>query len=210
MNTRLSVSTIAYLAEQERRDEEEKLRQERAKIEREATQKRQAELNHAKSTLPYSEPLALEICERISSGELLINICADEHMPTTRRATQWLKESQEFAALYKESLNDRLVIFEEQVIKIADDAARDFRDVMRNGRTMRVLDGDAIARAKLRVEVRFRHLKAGNPAKWGDSTTIVTKEANDFDNMTLEEIDKKIADLEAKNEAVKEPAYKAA
>jgi hypothetical protein len=32
MNTRLSVSTIAYLAEQERRDEEERLRQAQEKI----------------------------------------------------------------------------------------------------------------------------------------------------------------------------------
>src|SRR4029077_13001368 len=126
-------------------------------------------------------------------------------LPTVRRVTQWLRENQDFALLYKDSINDRLTIFEEEVIKIADDAARDFRDVARNGRTVRVLDGDAIARAKLRVEVRFRHLKAGNPQKWGDSTTIVTKDANDFDNMTTEEIERKLADLEAKDRSVKEP-----
>jgi len=163
-----------------------------------------------KEILTYSEPLALEICERISSGELLINICADEHMPTVRRVTQWLRESQEFAALYRESLNDRLTIFEEEVIKIADDAARDFRDVVRYGRTVRVLDGDAIARAKLRVEVRFRHLKAGNPAKWGEISTLVTKDGNNFDDMTTEEIEKKLADLEVKDRAVKEPDWKVA
>jgi hypothetical protein len=73
-----------------------------------------------------------------------------------RRVTQWLRESPEFAALYKDSINDRLTIFEEEVIKIADDASRDWREVMRNGRSTRVLDGDAIARAKLRVEVRFK------------------------------------------------------
>jgi hypothetical protein len=33
----------------------------------------------AKESLPFSEPLAIEICERVSSGELFINICADEH-----------------------------------------------------------------------------------------------------------------------------------
>ena len=77
-----------------------------------------------------------------------------------RRVTQWLRESPEFAALYKDSINDRLMIFEEEVIKIADDASRDFRDVVRRGRPTRVLDGDAIARAKLRVEVRLKHLKA--------------------------------------------------
>jgi hypothetical protein len=119
----------------------------RLKAEQEAIEaQRKVELFVAKNTLPYSEPLAIEICERISSGELLINICADEHMPTVRRVTQWLKENGDFDALYKESINDRLTIFEEEVIKIADDAARDFKEITRNGRAMRVLDGEAIAR----------------------------------------------------------------
>jgi hypothetical protein len=205
MNTRLSVSTIAYLAEQERRDEVEKLRAEQAKIEREAAKQQEAELNRQKSALPYAEPLAIEIAERVSSGELLINVCADEHMPTVRRVTQWLQESSEFSILYKGSINDRLTIFEEEVIKIADDASRDFRDVVRGGRTVRVVDGEAIARAKLRVEVRFRHLKAGNPSKWGDQQTIVTKDGNELDHMSLNELESKIAELEFKDRVVKEP-----
>ena len=82
-----------------------------------------------KAAMAYSEPLALEICERISSGELLINICADEHMPTVRRCNQWLNESVEFKGLYGASINDRLNIFEEEIIQIADDAARDFKDI---------------------------------------------------------------------------------
>ena len=175
----------------------------RIKIE-ETEEQRLRVVAKAKSTLPYSEPLSLEICERVSSGELLINICADEHLPTVRRVTQWLRENPEFNILYKESLKDRLTIFEEEVIKIADDASRDFRDVVRNGRAIRVLDGEAIARAKLRVEVRFRHLKSGNPAKWGDSQTIVTKDGNDMDNMSTEELERKLAELERKDAIVKE------
>jgi hypothetical protein len=206
MNTRLSVSTIAYLAEQERRDEEEKLRHEQAKVEQEAILKDQAELNRTKGTLPFSEPAAIEIAERVSSGELLINVCLDEHLPTVRRVTQWLRESPEFAALYKESINDRLTIFEEEVIKIADDASRDFRDVVRNGRTARVLDGDAIARAKLRVEVRLKHLKAYKPSIWGEQSTLNVKQSDplDLDQMTSEELAAKIAELEHKDRVVNE------
>jgi hypothetical protein len=136
-----------------------KLKQEaeaRLKAEQEAIEaKRKIELFVQKGTLPYLESPAIEIAERILSGELLINVCNDEHMPTMRRVTQWLRENYEFNTLYKESINDRLMIFEEEVIKIADDASRDFRDVARNGRPVRVIDGDAIARAKLRVDVRL-------------------------------------------------------
>lgn len=158
-----------------------------------------------KNALPYSEPLAIEICERISSGELLIDICVDDHMPTVRRVTQWPHNS-EFKALYDELINDRLTIFEEQIIKIADDASRDFKEIVRNGRSVRVLDGDAIARAKLRVEVRFRHLKAGRPAKWGDTSTLVTKSVDETEGLTMDELDAKIADLSRKNEAVRNVA----
>jgi hypothetical protein len=167
--------------------------------------RRQTELFVIKSTLSFSEPLAIEVCERVSSGELLINICADEHMPTVRRVTQWLKEKPEFAGLYRESINDRLTIFEEEVIKIADDATRDFRDVVHNGRTTRVLDGDAIARAKLRVEVRFKHLKAYKPSLWAETQTLnVKNDPNDVDNMSAEELSAKIAELEQKDAVVNE------
>src|SRR3984957_17871950 len=169
--------------------------------------KRQLELFVRKSTLPFSETLAIEICERVSSGELLINICQDEHLPTVRRVTQWLRENSDFSLLYKNSINDRLTIFEEEVIKIADDASRDFRDVVRNGRTVRVLDGDAIARAKLRVEVRLKHLKAYKPSIWGETSTLNVRSSdqNDIDNMSQEEMDKKIAELESKEAVVREP-----
>ena len=63
-----------------------------------AEEQRRKLIAKTKELLPFSEPLAIEICERVSSGELLINICADEHLPTVRRTLQWIKESPEFAA----------------------------------------------------------------------------------------------------------------
>jgi hypothetical protein len=170
----------------------------------EAEEDRRKLIMKIRGTLPFTEALAIEICERVSSGELLIDICAAEHLPTVRRTLQWIKESSEFAALYRDSVNDRLTIFEEEVIKIADDAARDFKDVVRHGRPARVLDGDAIARAKLRVEVRFRHLKAFKPSLWAEQSTLHLKQsdATDIDNMTSEELSRKIADLEMKDRIV--------
>ena len=121
-----------------------------------------------------------------------------------RRCKQWMGEHDDFHALYKELLNDRLDIFEEQVIQIADDASRDFKEVARNGRTMKVLDGDAIARAKLRVEVRFRHLKAGRPEKWGDTTTlnVNSKDPLDCSNLSTDELERKLAELDIKDRIV--------
>jgi hypothetical protein len=173
---------------------------------KEVEEERFKQVAKAKESLPFSEPLAIEICERVSSGELLINVCVDEHMPSVRRVTQWLREDPEFAALYRHSINDRLTIFEEEVIKIADDASRDFRDVVRNGRPTRVLDGEAIARAKLRVEVRLKHLKAYKPSIWGEQSTLNVKQSDplDLDQMSTEELAAKISELEHKDRVVNE------
>jgi hypothetical protein len=173
----------------------EKIRADEAEI------KRQRLIRLTKEALPYDELIALEICERVSCGGLLIEICNDEHLPTVRRFYQWLRDNADINSLYKDSINDRLNIFEEQIILIADDASRDFREITRNGRTVRVLDGEAIARAKLRVEVRFKHLKAGRPQKWGDVSTLNLKsdDPNDLSNISQEELEKQIAELDLKN-----------
>ena len=119
---------------------------------------------------------------------------------------QWLKVHGDFAAVYKESINDRLKVFEEEVLKIADDMKQDFKTITKRGKEMRVVDPDVIARAKLRIEVRFRHLKAGMPQKWGDSQTLNVKSEDAMeDNMSFEELERTIADLERKAAIVKEP-----
>jgi hypothetical protein len=157
-----------------------------------------------KDKIEYSEELATEICERISAGELLINICKDSHMPTVRRCNSWLKANGDFAAVYQNAISDRLSIFEEEVISIADDATRDFKEIIKSGKTIKTQDAEVIARAKLRVDVRFRHLKAGRPKKWGETSTLITKsEEDDMAEMSLDDLEKKIADLEVKASAVK-------
>src|SRR5277367_1053919 len=95
-----------------------------------------------KELINYTEALASEICERISAGELLINICRDSHMPTVRRCSMWLKQHSEFQALYNQAIGDRLTIFEEEVISIADDAARDMKEITKSGKTITVQDAD--------------------------------------------------------------------
>jgi hypothetical protein len=183
----------------------QKANEERAKAEAQAKAKREYEESlPTKNALPFNDTLAQEICERISAGELLIDICLEIHMPTVRRANQWLRDNPDFSALFKESLNDRLNIFEEQVIQIADDMSKDFKEIIRNGKTIRQVDAEVIARAKLRVDVRFKHLRAGKPNKWGDSTTLITKsEGEDPADLSNEELERRLKDLDVKDRILK-------
>jgi hypothetical protein len=184
----------AFKKERDRRINEK--REEQARIERECFQR----LNAIKENLTYSDKLAQTICERVSAGELLTVLCREDDMPTMRRCNQFLKEHAEFQALMDMSKNDRLNIFEEEVIEIADDMKDDFKTVIKNGKEKRVADPDMVARAKLRIEVRFKHLKSGRPQRWGDVSTLITKsdDPNDAANLSAEELEKRIADIDHK------------
>lgn len=183
-------------------------RRERERLEaeqRKAEALRQAEIAKLKDVLPYSDDLAQEICERIAIGELLINVCADEHLPSQRRCNQWLRANAEFNTLYQSALNDRLSVFEEEIIKIADDASKDFKMVLKGNQEKRIPDTEQVARAKLRIDVRFRHLKAYRQQRWGDASTVTLKDGDSFDtsSMDIEALEREIADIGRKDGIVR-------
>jgi hypothetical protein len=194
--------TEAFKKEKEKRLNKKRMEQER--IERERAER----VNAAKDAITYSDAIAQTICERISSGELLTIVCRDDDMPTMRRVQRWLKEYPEFQAVFNMSIQDRLFVFEEQVIEIADDMKNDFKTVIENGKEKRVADPDMVARAKLRIEVRFRHLKSGKPNKWGDVGTLNVRndDKENLDNISTDELERRLADMEAKDRILKSVA----
>jgi hypothetical protein len=84
----------------------------------------------------------------------------------------------------------------------------DIKTVVKNGKEKRVAAPDMVARAKLRIEVRFKHLKAGKPSKWGDVSTLITKsdDPNSVANLSAEELEKRLADLDGKNSVFRSAA----
>lgn len=185
----------------------ERAKRQRAKDEEQQRldDERATRIQQHKEAITYSDKLAQEICERVSAGELSILICNEERMPTVRRCNQWLKQVPEFNQLYQSAINDRLNIFEEEVIKIADDMKNDFRKVIKNGVEKRVADPEMVARAKLRIEVRFRHLKALRPQRWAEQSTLNVKNSDEFDpaSFSAEQLESEIASIEMKSRITK-------
>ena len=48
----------------------------------------------------YTKEKALVICERISSGESLVQICKDDGMPPCKTVFVWLGQFEEFRDMY--------------------------------------------------------------------------------------------------------------
>jgi hypothetical protein len=127
-------------------------------------------------------------------------------MPTMRNCTTWLRCHSDFSAAYRQAIDDRLNIFEDEVVTISDDAKADFRVVVRNGKEKRVHDPEVIARAKLRIDARLKHLKAYRPNRWGEVSTLNVEDvSDDFDpaSMSSEELEKMIGEIEAKHRIVR-------
>ena len=80
--------------------------------------------------------------------------------------------------------------------------ARRNADVVKKGNNVqRSIDSGMMQMIKLSVECRRAHLKAFRPQRWGDVSTLITKDGDGFDTSSLspEELEAQIADIEHKS-----------
>jgi hypothetical protein len=54
----------------------------------------------SKPDVPYSDEIALKLCERLAGGESLLKICATEGMPARSTIYSWLKANSSFQVMY--------------------------------------------------------------------------------------------------------------
>ena len=119
----------------------------------------------------YSDKVLQEICDRLSQGEPLAQICRDDHMPGVQTVYDWskLKEDVSVAlAQAREAGEDAIAL---DCLHIADDNGKDTR-ILEDGRE--ITDGDVVQRAKLRIETRLKLLAIWNPKKYGNKTDVTS------------------------------------
>lgn len=120
-----------------------------------------------------SPALVDEICERISKGEPLRQICRDEHMPHWTAVYNWIKEDDDIAlriARARELGHDAIA---EECLDIADDGTNDWmQKELDNGRVIEVLNSEHVQRSKLRIETRLKLLAKWNPKKYGEKIDL--------------------------------------
>lgn len=131
------------------------------------------EIGRRKEMIGYNDRIARTICKRIADGEMLSAICEDVTMPYRSKVLQWLDDPtlKPFHLIYSQALAYRTELFADQLITIADDSTNDYMDKVnsKTGEKFRALDNEALGRAKMRLDVRLRWLKAFAPDRWGDS-----------------------------------------
>jgi len=101
-----------------------------------------------------------EICERLSKGEPLAQICRDDHLPDRNTLYDWMADDADLSGHIARAREDGEDALSVQCLTIADEAP----PVTPQGST----DSGHVAWQKVRIETRLKLLAKWNPKKWGD------------------------------------------
>ena len=125
----------------------------------------------------YTPELAAEICERLSTGETMRQICRDEYMPHWTQVYEWLSRDDSLSlrvARAREAGYDALA---EEALDIADTPRLGAKKVFSSGSeegedSMTVTEEDMLGHRKLQIETRLKLLACWNPKKYGNKVAL--------------------------------------
>ena len=135
----------------------------------------------------YSDELATTICARIASGESVRSICQDDDMPVKSTVMLWLidGEHQFFSDQYAKARQIQAETLADELFDIADDGTNDWmKRAGKDGEEAYILNGEAVARSRLRVDTRKWFLSkvlpkfADKPAEADTSDKLVDAISN--------------------------------
>ena len=116
----------------------------------------------------YTEDIADEICWRITHGEPLVRICADEHLPHVATIYRWLIRFPIFCDMYTRAREEQADTNADEILAIADEMPPEYTD--EKGRT--TIDHSYLAWQKQRIEARKWTAAKLKPRKYGDRVAL--------------------------------------
>lgn len=132
----------------------------------------------------FTEALADEICQRLSTGEPLTDICRSEGMPAVRTVSDWKKAHDAFATAFAEARQDGYDAIAADALRIADTPCEgvveklemvDVPNPEKPGEVLRrelqVVERrreDMLGHRKLQVDTRLKLLAKWDPNRYGE------------------------------------------
>ncbi len=121
----------------------------------------------------YTQEIADLICDRISQGEMLTKVCAEEGMPPRKTVYTWMRARPDFKAAYARAREEWAEFYEEKVLDIAFDDKGDF--FIEDGKA--VADHARVARARLQVDTLKWFMMKWAPRRYGETPELVPESA---------------------------------
>ena len=120
----------------------------------------------------YTKEIADSICEQLSIGVPLREICRQEGYPKWRTVYDWLAKDDEFSTRFAHARDVGHEALAQECLDIADNAENDWMlRENKDGSESWQLNGEHVQRSKLRIETRLKLLAKWNPKKYGDKVT---------------------------------------
>jgi hypothetical protein len=121
----------------------------------------------AKTTQPI-EAVFPDILSRISAGELLTDICDDVGF-TRAWFYKWLNEDEARVDAYARARDIQQESWADDIVKISEDSLHDTKEREDGSETM---DGEWVARCKLRVDTKKWLMAKLAPRRYGDKQAV--------------------------------------
>ena len=124
----------------------------------------------------YTKEIAEHICQQLSEGIPLREICRQDGMPAWRTIYDWMYRDEELAAAIAHARDLGYDALAEECLHIADNIHIGTRKTFSSGAeegedSMTVVEEDMLGHRKLQIETRLKLLAKFNPKKYGDSVT---------------------------------------
>lgn len=145
----------------------------------------------------YTEELAAKILSRLATGESMRTICLDEDMPARSSIFLWMSKYPAFSDQYAKAKQEAAEALAEEMFGIADDGQNDYMERINDEGevTGYQVNGEAIQRSRLRVDVRKWYLSKIVPKKYGEKQQIDHSGQINLNKMSDEELDEQIKRL---------------
>ena len=124
--------------------------------------------------LNYDPDIARQMCEQLSEGIPLRQICRQEGFPAWRTVYDWTAKDANLATAIARARDLGYDALAEECLDIADNATNDWMERHdAQGKSVGwQVNGDHIQRSKLRIETRLKLLAKFNPKKYGDKVEV--------------------------------------
>ena len=121
----------------------------------------------------YTEEIALKICEQLSEGIPLREICRQEGMPAWRTVYDWMWKNEALSTAIARARDIGYDKMAEECLYIADNLHMGKRTVYSSGAeegedSMTVTEEDMLGHRKLQIETRLKLLAKFNPKRYGE------------------------------------------
>lgn len=161
-----------------------------------------------KPKLPVGRPskntpeLRTEICERLSKGEPLAQICRDSWMPHDSVVRDWMRADPAFSLAIAGARERGFDVIAQDCLAIADDARNDYMTKLAEDGDEKAMayDAEHVQRSKLRIETRLKLLAKWDPKRYGERQQV---DVNDVTPRSIEDVRARLAALTVKARAQK-------